>query len=340
MFKFENPHLLYLIIPLLLIVGVFIYGKYRQRKRLKEFGNPDLLRTLMPNVSYVRPQVKFYITIVALLLMIVAVARPQFGTKLEVNQTKGVKAMILVDVSASMLAQDVSPNRIEYSKRMLSNIVDQMQNDKIGLIVFSGNAFIQLPVTSDNVSAKMFLSSIHVGMLNQSGTAIGTAIDLGIKSLGDKQEKIGKTIILITDGENHEDDAVAAAKLAAEHGITVNVVGLGKPEGEPIPVAGTLSFKKDAQGNVAVTKLNEKLCRDIASAGGGIYVRANNTNSALKTLSKEIDKMQKGDVESKSYAEYDEKFYIFAWIALFLLLIEFYILNRQNNKLNKINWFD
>ncbi len=340
MFRFQNPEYLYLLFVLVAVVGLFIYGKYVQKRRLIEFGNPELLKRLMPNASTLRLQLKFYITLVAMVLVVIALARPQFGSKLQTNQTKGVKAMVLMDVSNSMLAQDIKPSRIEYSKLMMSKIVDRMQNDNVGLIVFAGDAFIQLPITSDNVSAKMFLSSIDAGMVARQGTAIGSAIDLAISSLGSKEEEIGKTIILITDGENHEDDAIAAAKLAAENGIVVNVVGLGTTEGEPIPVKGTSSFKKDRDGNVVVTKLNEKMCADIAKAGGGIYVRANNSNAAAKALEREIEKMQQGEIDTKVYAEYDEKFYIFVWIALMLLFIETNMLNCQNKQLNKINWFD
>ncbi len=340
MFRFQNPQYLYLSLILIPIIAIYIYGRYSQNKRLIQFGDPELLKRLMPNVSFVRPKLKFYIALVALILMIFAAARPQFGSKLQSNQTKGVKAMILMDVSASMLAEDIRPNRLEYSKRMMANIVDNMQGDNVGLIVFAGDAFIQLPITSDNVSAKMFLSSIKVGMVPRPGTSIGSAIDLAVNALGNKGEEIGKTIILITDGENHEDDAIAAATLASENGISVNVVGLGSPDGEPIPEPGTMSFKKDAQGNVVVSRLNEKLCADIAAAGNGIYVRANNSNIALRTLEKEIAKLQKGEIDTKVYSQYDEKFFILAWIAFFFLVIEFYILNRQNSRLNRINWFD
>ena len=248
--------------------------------------------------------------------------------------------MIVLDVSNSMMAQDIQPNRLERSKLILSKLIDDMVDDKIGLIVFAGDAFVQLPITTDNVSAKMFLSSINPNLVPRQGTAIGTAIDLAIQSFGPNESEAGRTIIVITDGENHEDDAVGAAKLAHEKGITVNVVGMGTPEGTPIPVGGTMSFRKDKDGNVVVTKLNETMCRQIAEAGSGIYVRADNSNTALKVVSGQIGEMQKGNLETKSYAEYDEKFYIFVWIALFLLVIEFYVFNRQNKALNKIKWFD
>lgn len=340
MFRFAHPYFLYLLIVVPLLVAMFVYVTYQQKIRLREFGNPDLLKRLMPNASIIRPQLKFYMLMVVLVLMIVALARPQFGSKLQTAKKQGVEAMIVLDVSNSMMAQDIQPNRLERSKLILSKLIDDMVDDKIGLIVFAGDAFVQLPITTDNVSAKMFLSSINPNLVPRQGTAIGTAIDLAIQSFGPNESEAGRTIIVITDGENHEDDAVGAAKLAQEKGITVNVVGMGTPEGTPIPVGGTMSFRKDKDGNVVVTKLNETMCRQIAEVGSGIYVRADNSNTALKAVSGQIGEMQKGNLETKSYAEYDEKFYIFVWIALFLLVIEFYVFNRQNKALNKIKWFD
>lgn len=340
MFRFANPYFLYLLIVVPILVAIFVYATYQQKIRLREFGNPDLLNRLMPNASIIRPQLKFYMLMVVLVLIVVALARPQFGSKLQTAKKQGVEAMIVLDVSNSMMAQDIQPNRLERSKLILSKLIDDMVDDKIGLIVFAGDAFVQLPITSDNVSAKMFLSSITPNLVPRQGTAIGTAIDLAIRSFGPNESEAGRTIIVITDGENHEDDAVGAAKLAQEKGITVHVVGMGTPEGTPIPVGGTMSFRKDKDGNVVVSKLNEAMCRQIAEAGSGIYVRADNTNTALKAVLGQIDEMQKGNLETKSYAEYDEKFFIFVWIALFLLVIEFYVFNRQNKALNKIKWFD
>ena len=340
MFRFHNPYMLYMLLLIPLLVALFIYGNLKQRRRLKEFGNPEILRGLMPNVSYVRPKIKFSILIIALTLMIIAAARPQFGSKLNTDTVQGVEAMVLLDVSNSMLARDIQPNRLEYAKLMLSKIFDKMSNDRVGLIVFAGDAYIQLPLTSDNVSAKMFLSSINTDMVPRPGTAIGTAIDMAINSFGDKDNKsTGRTIILLTDGENHEDDAVGAAKAASEKGIHVNIVGMGDPKGSPIPIDGNNNFLKDNAGNVVITKMNEQMCQEIAAAGNGMYVRADNTNSALKALQKEIDKMNKAELDSKVYSEYDEQFQIFAWIALFLLVVDFFTLERKNRVFKKIKLF-
>lgn len=340
MFRFANPYFLYLLLVVPFLVGLFLYSRLVQKQRLEVFGNPDLLKSLMPEVSVIRPQVKFYLLLLAYILIIFGLARPQFGSKMETSQRKGVEAILAIDISNSMMAQDVDPNRLERTKMILSKLVDQMADDKLGIIVFAGDAFVQLPITSDNVSAKMFLSSITPGLIQRQGTAIGSAIDLGIRSFGDQQSEVGRTIIVITDGENHEDDAIEAAKLAQEKGIVVHVVGVGKPDGSPIPEAGTMSFKKDKDGNVIVSKLDEAMCQKIAAAGKGIYVRADNSNMALKVLSKEINNMQQGNLEIKTYSQYDEKFFVFAWIALLILIAEAFILVRQNKKLNKIKWFD
>jgi Ca-activated chloride channel homolog len=340
MFRFANPYFLYLLLVVPFLVGLFLYSRLVQKQRLEVFGNPDLLKSLMPEVSVIRPQVKFYLLLLAYILIVFGLARPQFGSKMETSQRKGVEAILAIDISNSMMAQDVDPNRLERTKMILSKLVDQMADDKLGIIVFAGDAFVQLPITSDNVSAKMFLSSITPGLIQRQGTAIGSAIDLGIRSFGDQQSEVGRAIIVITDGENHEDDAIEAAKLAQEKGIVVHVVGVGKPDGSPIPEAGTMSFKKDKDGNVIVSKLDEAMCQKIAAAGKGIYVRADNSNMALKVLSKEINNMQQGNLEIKTYSQYDEKFFVFAWIALLILIAEAFILVRQNKKLNKIKWFD
>jgi Ca-activated chloride channel family protein len=235
-----------------------------------------------------------------------------------------------------MLSTDVSPTRLDKAKQILSRLVDNLDNDKIGLIVFAGDAFIQLPITSDYISAKMFLSSFSPAMVPTQGTAIGSAINLATKSFS-PSETAEKTIILITDGEDHQDNSVAAAEEAAKKNITVNVLGIGSPQGSPIPTAN--GYLKDKEGNMVLTKLDEKIAQDVAVAGQGVYIRVDNTNNALKVLQKELDKKTKSEVESKVYSSYDEKYAIPAWILLCLLLVEFFILDRKNRVLSKIKLF-
>lgn len=339
MFKFAHPEYLFLLIAVPVLIGVFIYNTYQRRKKLKLFGNPELLAELMPNVSYVRPQLKFYLQLAAIILLIVVLAQPQFGTKPETSKRKGIEVMIALDVSNSMMSQDVAPNRLENAKQVLAKLVDNMSEDKIGLIVFAGDAYTQLPITVDYVSAKMFFSSINTNMVPRQGTAIGSAIDLAIKSFGTK-DKAGRAIIVITDGENHEDDAIGAAKLATDNDIALHVIGMGTPEGAPIPVPGTMSFMKDKDGNVVVTKLNEQMCKDIAAAGKGVYVRADNSNTAYKVIEKELDKLAKSDIKSTNFAEYNEQFQSFALLALILLIVDFFVFERRNKRLSKIKIFD
>lgn len=338
MFRFAQPEYLYLLLIVPLLVMLFIWNTIRRKRKLQSFGDSELLAQYMPNVSMVRPQFKFYIQILALVLLIVALARPQFGVKEQTVKRQGMEVMVALDVSNSMLAQDVAPSRLGRSKQLLSKIIDGMTEDKVGLVVFAGDAYTQLPITCDYVSAKMFLSSISPSLVARQGTAIGSAIDLSIKSFG-AESTASRAIILITDGENHEDDAIGAAKLAKEKGIQVFVLGVGKPEGSPIPLEGSMSFRKDKDGNVVVSKLNEEMCRQIAQAGGGMYLRVDNTNAAQRTLQKELGKLAKSELETRVYSEYNEQYQSFVILALILLVIEFFIFGRRNKRLSKINLY-
>jgi len=339
MFRFAHPEYLYLLLLLPLLIGVFIYTIIQKRRNINKFGNPDLLAELMPNVSFIRPQVKFYLQLFSVLLLVIVLAQPQFGTKEEKEKRKGIEVMIALDVSNSMMAQDVQPSRLEKAKQVLSKLVDGMTNDKIGLIVFAGDAYTQLPITVDYVSAKMFLSTISPQLVPRQGTAIGSAIDLAIKSFGPKSES-GRAIIVITDGENHEDDAIGAAKLAAENNIIVNVIGMGKTDGSPIPIPGTMSFWKDKDGNVVVSKLNETMCKEIAISGKGLYVHADNSDNAYKIITKELDKLGKSDIKTSIFSEYNEQFQSFALFALLILIIDFFLFDRKNKRLSKLRIFD
>lgn len=339
MFKFAHPEYLYLLLILPLLVLIFVFNARRRVRKLRLFGNPALLNELMPNISFVRPQLKFYLQLLAIVLLIIVLAQPQFGTSQEKNKRHGIDVIIALDVSNSMMSQDVLPSRLENAKQVLSQLVDDMSEDRIGLVVFAGDAYMQLPITVDYVSAKMFFSSISTQMVPRQGTAIGSAIDLAIKSFGTKQSG-GRAIIVITDGENHEDDAVGAAQLAAESGIVVDVIGMGTPQGAPIPVPGTMTFRKDKDGNVVVTKLNEDMCRQIANAGKGVYVRADNNNTAYKVVEKELDKLAKSEITTTSYAEYNEQFQSFAMFALLILILDFFIFDRKNKRLKNIRIFN
>jgi len=335
MFRFEHPNYLYLYFLLPLFLALFLYALYIKKRNLERFGDRKIMDVLMPDVSLRKQYLKFGLLFTALALFILVIAGPQFGSKLETVKKQGIEAVICLDVSNSMLSTDVSPNRLGRSKQLLSRLIDDLHNDKIGLIVFAGDAFVQLPITSDYVSAKMFLSSINPAMVPVQGTAIGAAIKLATQSFT-PNENTEKAIILITDGENHEDDAIGAAKAAVEKNIQVNVLGIGSVQGSPIPIPGTNNYQRDKEGNMVITRLNEQMCQDIAIAGKGLYARTDNTNNALRALQKELNKLGKSEVESKVYTSYDEKYYIPAWILLFILVIEFFILDRRNRVLSRM----
>ena len=338
MFRFANPEFLYLLLVLPALVVFYIYAVIQKRRAVKRYGNPALLAELMPDVSPKRQHLKFWLSFAAIALIIFVIAGPQFGSKLETVKRQGVEIMVCLDVSNSMLSEDVSPSRLDKAKQMLAKLTDGLSNDKVGMIVSAGDAFTQLPITSDYISAKMFLSSISPEMISTQGTAIGAAINLAARSFT-PNESSDKAIIVITDGENHEDDAVGAAKMASEKGIHVNIVCIGDPKGAPIPMGSANNYLKDNAGNVVITKLNEQMCQEIAAAGNGMYVRADNTNSALRALQKEIEKMNKTEMDSKVYSEYDEQFQILAWIALVLLIADVLTLDRKNRIFKKIKLF-
>jgi Ca-activated chloride channel family protein len=341
MFRFENPDYLYLLIIIPILAFTSLVISKRRKKAIEKFGNPELLESLMPNASVNRPIVKFYIMLLALAMIIVTMAGPQFGSKLETVKRKGIEIMIALDVSNSMNAEDIQPSRLDRAKKAIYQLVDKLNNDKVGLIVFAGQAYTQLPITTDYASAKMFISSINTGIISTQGTAIGKALDLGIRSFT-SQEDINRAIIVITDGENHEDDAVQFAKAAAEKGIKVYTVGMGLPKGAPIPVSGGSKndFMKDREGNVVISKLDENMLIEIATAGDGEFISANNIRKGINDLIDHLSKLEKSEIDSKIYTEYDSQFQYIAIIVLLLLLIDFIILERKNKYLKNINIFE
>lgn len=340
MFRFANMEFLWglLIIPLLTII--FIISRYTRKRSLRRFGNPQTIQELMPFVSRSRPVFKFFLLMLALAVFIVGTARPQFGSKLKKVKREGVEVIIALDVSNSMMAEDIRPNRLERAKRAISRMVDRLEDDKIGLIVFAGDAYTQLPITTDYNSAKLFLEAVNTQVVPRQGTAIGAAIDLAIRSFTPEGEG-NKTIVVITDGENHEDDPLVAAGEAVKNGISVHAIGMGLPQGSPIPVVrnGQTDYMRDDEGKVVITKLDENTLEKIAAAGNGIYVRANNAQVGLNALFDEINKMQKEEMETLVYSEYEDQFqYLFA-AGLLLLLLEWFILERKNRYLMKIKLF-
>lgn len=318
------------VIPLLLIL--YIITRRLQKRQLQKWGDQLLLNRLMPDFSSTRIFIKFVIWILAFGIMILALARPQFGTKLSEVKRKGIEMIIALDVSNSMMAEDIQPNRLENAKMAISRLVDRLENDKIGLIVFAGDAYIQMPVTTDYMAAKLFLNSINTQIVPKQGTAIGSAIHLAMRSFTPNSDK-SRAIVIITDGEDHEEDAVAAAKEAAAAGIIIHTIGIGSAQGVPIPVTsdnGQKDYRTDYEGKVIISKLNEDLLRQIAAAGGGTYVRATASRTGLTAILDEMNKMEKQEIQMKVYSEFDEQFVYYAGFAIFLLLIDFSLNSRKN----------
>lgn len=339
MFKFANPEYLYLFFAIPVFIIGFILLNIAKKKSVEKLGTLALVKRMMPELSLKRSYLKFWIVLVALGFGIIVLARPQFGTKVEKVDKKGIELVIAIDVSNSMLAEDIKPNRLAKAKQILTRIIDERRNDKVAIVVFAGEAFIQLPLTADNQSAKLFLETIDPSIVPVQGTAIGSAIDISMTCFSN-EEDMDRAIILITDGEGHEGNAEEAAKMAVDKGVHVNVVGIGTTEGALVPVSeGSTNVKRDNEGQPVVSKLNEEMCRKIAIAGKGLYAHADNSNSALKSLQAELDKLQKKEIDGIAYSEYDEKFYIFAWVMFILLFIEILIFDKKNRIFRNIRLF-
>lgn len=337
MFRFEDPIYLWLltIIPVLAIVR--FYFVLQKKRKLRKLGEPALLKELMPDVSKFRPTVKFWLLQTALALLIIMLSRPQMGTSIIKDKRQGIETIIALDISNSMLAQDVVPSRLDKSKMLVENLVDHFTNDKIGLVVFAGDAYVQLPITSDYVSAKMFLQSIEPTLIETQGTDIAKALHIAMSSFT-QDEKSGKAVIVITDGEDHEGGALDAAKAAKKKGIRVFILGIGDIKGAPIKLENG-EYLKDASGNVVMTALNEDMCKQIAAAGSGTYIHVDNTSDAQEKLDEEIAKIQKGDISSVIYSEYDEQFQAFGILAIFVLIIEVVLLESKSPLIRSLKIF-
>ena len=343
MFSFANPEYLYLLILIPVIFGLFLLSRMIRAKNIKKYGNPALLEAQMPDVSKYKPWIKISIQLVALALIVIILARPRAmgNSKAETINVQGIEVMVALDVSNSMLASSTDdPNgisRLQQAKLLLEKLIDKLGNDKVGLIVFAGDAYTQIPITADFVSAKMFLSNIEPSMVPTQGTAIGAAIKIAANSFT-ADDKIQKSIILITDGENHEDDAVEAAKDAHDKGIQINVLGVGTPKGAPIPIGGKGNYMKDESGNIVITQPNEQIAQDVANAGKGIYVSGTNRD-ALNVLDARLKELSKSNISKNVFSPNDEQFPVFAWVALALLICDIFVLDRKISWLKNINFF-
>jgi len=337
MLRFEDPIYLWmlLIIPILVLMRFIVWRK--RKRNLRKFGDPSLLKEMMPDVSKYRPTIKFCLLLSAITILIFMIARPQVGSKISHEKREGIEVLIALDISNSMLAQDVIPSRLEKSKLLIEDLVDHFTNDKVGLVVFAGDAFVQLPITNDYVSAKMFLQNINPSLITTQGTDLARAISLS-QSCFTQREHIGRAIIVITDGEDHEGGALEAAHEAYKKGINVFILGVGTSKGAPIP-DGNGGYLKDNSGQTVLSALNEQMCQQVAKAGNGVYIHVDNTSDAQEKLNKELSKLQSGISDTVVYSEYNEQFQIFGIILLLLLIVETILLESRNPLFKQINLF-
>ncbi len=341
MFRLENIRYLYALTAIPVLILLFIWMKQWRKKAIRSLGDFETVSQLIPDVSTSKMNIKFILLLLALTLVIVGIVDPQIGSKLQEAKRNGADVIIALDVSNSMKAEDLSPNRLGRAKQAISKLLDKLEGDRIGIVVFAGEAFVQLPITTDYAAAKLFLETIDTDIIPIQGTAIGTAIRLSTESFGHDVGK-NKSIIVITDGENFEDDAIKATQEAVEKGISVNTIGMGSSSGSPIPLYKNgmpVGYKKDKDGNTVVTKLNEEMLQQISSVGNGAYIHASNSEIGLTTILDEINKLEKKNFESKMYSDYDDKYYFFLFPALLLMLAELFINDRKSKWIAQLNLF-
>jgi len=331
--RYENIEFLYLLYGLIGFVLLFLYYRKWKKKAFESFGKINTIKGLIPTYSKIRENIKLVILLLCITTLIIGIANPQIGTKMEEVKREGVDLMIALDLSNSMLCEDIKPNRLERARQAISRLIDKLEGDRIGLIVFAGDAYVQLPITTDYSAAKLFLSTVNTNIVPSQGTSIGKAIVLSMSSF-DMDNGQNKAIIIITDGENHEDDALQQAKKANEQSIFVHTLGMGLSKGGPIPIynqyGNNIGYRKDKEGNTVISKLNEQMLQDIASTGKGTYVRANNTQAGLSTLFAEINKMEKKEIGTMIFTDYKDRFQLFLAITLLLLFFDLILLSRKN----------
>lgn len=340
MFRFAHPEYLYALYAVPLLVLLFWYMSRNRRKLLGKFANKSIQRLLLPNYSRVKSSVKFGIIILVFILLVIAAANPQVGTKMEEVKQSGIDVYILLDVSLSMKAEDIKPNRLDRAKFQISNLIQKLRGDRIGLIIFAGHAYVQFPLTSDYSAANLFLNAVDVNSVPQQGTAIASAINLAVKSF-DYKTSTQKAIVVITDGEDHEGDVIQAVNNAVAKDIKIYTIGLGSSDGVPIPVYSKngqqIGFKKDNDGNVVLTKLDASILQQIASAGKGQYFHGSNYEDQLNDIYNDLSKLEKTEFGVKKVTDYEDRFYYFLIPALILLVLEFFISETKSPFFSKLN---
>jgi Ca-activated chloride channel family protein len=342
MLRFAHTEFLWGLVLVPLITILFLVVRRWKRKALAALGDREVVLRIIPEVSFSRPLIKFTLVMAAYALVVISLGDPQIGTNTEDTQTKGANLMILLDVSNSMLSQDFAPNRLENAKLGLDQLISNLEDNRVGIVVFAGKAYVQLPSTPDYSAAKLFLNTINTGIVPVQGTAIGAAIDMGLKSF-DFNDGTSKAIILLTDGENFEDDAVKSAEIAHDRGVTTHVIGFGSPQGAPVPIydnSKLIGFHIDSAGHKVISKLNETMCRQISTAGHGIYVRATNTNSGMGLVMNQVNKMKQKSYSSKQFKTFEDRFQFFLAAAFVLLIAEFFVSTRKSLVLSRFKLFE
>jgi Ca-activated chloride channel family protein len=342
MLRFAHIEYLWGLAAIPVFVLLFIRVNLWKKRALKTLGDRNIVDKIVPDVSFSTPRLKFVLFMLAFAFLIVGIADPQIGSKIVEEKRKGADLMILLDVSNSMLSQDMAPNRLENAKQAIAQLIDNLHSDRIGMVIFAGEAYVQLPVTTDYAAAKLFLNTINTNMVPTQGTAVGAAIDLGLKSF-DFNNGTGKAMIVITDGENHEDDAIAATNRAVDKDVMVNVIGMGSIEGAAIPIYQgdkQVGFHTDSAGHTVMSKLNEDMCKEIATVGKGTYVRATNANSGLNIVMSQIEKIQRKTYDAKSFKDFEDRFQFFIGFSLLCLVAEFFISNRKSMRLSRLKLFE
>jgi len=338
----QRPVFIWVNVGLTVFSLIFISIYYWKNKSLLAFGSPKLMDKISPRISSALAILKFYLLRIALLCALIAIINPRYGSKEIEARTEGIDIMIALDVSNSMLAEDIQPNRLIRAKMALEQLINNLHGDRLGLVIFAGDAYLQLPITTDYSAAKIFLDDVDSEIIPVQGTAIGSAIDLCIESF-DKENANARAIIVITDGENHEDDAIESAAKAADDGIKVYTIGMGSQNGAPIPIVKRgrkQGFKKDKEGKTVVSKLNEVALREIAEEGHGAFSRATVNNVGLDNIFEDLDKLDKNEISVRQYADYEDRFQLFLLIAIILLILESIIPDRKTRWSGKVNLFE
>ncbi len=341
MFRFAHIYYLYLLAVIPVLAGLLVFFLLWKRRTLAKYGDWNVIRQLIPDYSMVKSILKFFVVMIAMISMIIALADPQTGSRLEKVKRKGIDLMICLDVSNSMMAQDIKPNRLERAKQSIVRLIDNLEGDRLGIIVFAGKAYTQLPITTDYAAAKMFTSSINTGIVTTQGTAIAEALEVASNGFG--ESKHNKAIVVITDGEDHEGNVLEQAEETVKKNITIYTIGMGLPEGTPIPeFNGTIQtgYKKDRDGQTVMSKLDETLLQRLASVGKGIYVRATTSETGLSKIFEDIGKIEKSEIEEKQFSDYEDRFQYFVALGLFLLILDLFLFERKTQWMRRFKPFD